>query len=107
MDYFSIGLNIFCLIAQGIMHVYFCASLTGKKQKAYHFAIYIFIFCILDWIASSDNPLPPTGTGLSNIKAVTEKYHGVMLTEKIERRFSLNVLLNLSIHPESLSIQKP
>ena len=52
MDYFSIGLNIFCLIAQGIMHVYFCASLTGKKQKAYHFAIYIFIFCILDWIAS-------------------------------------------------------
>ena len=52
MDYFSIGLNIFCLIAQGIMHVYFCASLTGKKQKAYHFAIYIFTFCILDWIAS-------------------------------------------------------
>ena len=55
----------------------------------------------------SDNPLPPTGTGLSNIKAVTEKYHGVMLTEKIERRFSLNVLLNISIHPESISIQRP
>jgi len=52
MDYFSIGLNIFCLIAQGILHVYFCASLTGKKKKAYHFVIYIFIFCILDWIAS-------------------------------------------------------
>jgi len=28
----------------------------------------------------SDNPLPPTGTGLSIIKAVTEKYHGAMLT---------------------------
>ncbi|WP_350340274.1 GHKL domain-containing protein [Candidatus Merdisoma sp. JLR.KK006] len=47
------------------------------------------------------------GTGLSNIKAVTEKYHGAMLTEKIERRFSLNVLLNISIHPESTSIQRP
>ena len=55
----------------------------------------------------SDNPLPPTGTGLSNIRAVAEKYHGAMLTEKIERRFSLNVLLNISIHPESISIQKP
>ncbi len=52
MDYFNIGLNIFCLIAQGMMHVYFCTSLTGKKQKAYYFAIYIFIFFILDWLAN-------------------------------------------------------
>ena len=52
MDYFSIGLNIFCLIAQGIMHICFCTSLTGKEQRAYHFAIYIFISCILDWTAN-------------------------------------------------------
>ena len=44
----------------------------------------------------SDEPLPPAGTGLSNIKAVTEKYHGAMLTEKNERRFSLSALLNIS-----------
>lgn len=55
----------------------------------------------------SDEPLPPEGTGLSNIKAVAEKYHGAVLTEKTDRRFSLNVLLNISGHPEGISIQKP
>ena len=42
----------------------------------------------------SDEPLPPAGTGLSSIKAVTEKYHGAMLVEKEKHLFSLNVLLN-------------
>lgn len=55
----------------------------------------------------SDEPLPPPGTGLSNIKSVAEKYHGVILTEKLHGIFSLNVLLNISLHPESISIQKP
>ena len=55
----------------------------------------------------SDGPLPPAGTGLSNIKAVAEKYHGAVLTEKEGRNFSLNVLLNISLHPASISIQKP
>ena len=41
-------------------------------------------------------PLPPAGTGLSNIQAVAEKYHGAVLTEKNGQRFSLNVLLNIS-----------
>ena len=44
----------------------------------------------------SDEPLPPAGTGLSNIKSVAEKYHGATLTEKVGQRFSLNVLLNIS-----------
>ena len=44
----------------------------------------------------SDEPLPPAGTGLSNIKAVAEKYHGAMMTEKNERQYCLSVLLNLS-----------
>ena len=44
----------------------------------------------------SDKPLPPAGTGLSNIKAVAEKYHGAVLTEKAGGRFSLSVLLNVS-----------
>ena len=44
----------------------------------------------------SDAPLPPTGTGLSNIKAVAEKYHGALLTEKNGQRFYLSVLLNAS-----------
>ena len=44
----------------------------------------------------SDDPLPPAGTGLSNIKAVAEKYHGTLLTEKKGRQFYLSVLLNIS-----------
>ncbi len=53
----------------------------------------------------SEEPLPPAGIGLSNIKAVAEKYCGAMLAEKKEGRFSLSVLLNISLHPESISIQ--
>ena len=44
----------------------------------------------------SDEPVPPTGTGLSNIRAVAEKYHGALLTEKNGQRFYLSVLLNIS-----------
>ena len=44
----------------------------------------------------SDEPLPPAGTGLSNIRVVAEKYHGAVLTEKTGDRFSLNVLLNVA-----------
>lgn len=52
----------------------------------------------------SDQPLPPPGTGLSNIKSVAEKYHGAILTEKAGREFSLNILLDISLHPENISI---
>ena len=44
----------------------------------------------------SEEPLPPAGTGFSNIRAVAEKYHGAVLAEKEGGRFSLNVLLNVS-----------
>lgn len=47
----------------------------------------------------SDEPLPPAGTGLTNIRSVAEKYHGATLTEKTGQWFSLNVLLNISLHP--------
>ena len=43
----------------------------------------------------TEEPLPPAGTGLSNIKAVAEKYHGAVLTEKDGRQFYLSVLLNI------------
>ena len=44
----------------------------------------------------SGEPLPPAGTGLSNIKAVAEKYRGAMLTEKNGGQYYLRVLLNIS-----------
>lgn len=55
----------------------------------------------------ADEPMSAMGTGLSNIKSVAEKYHGAMMTEKGERLYSLSVLLNISLHPESISNQKP
>lgn len=55
----------------------------------------------------SDEPLPPAGTGLSNIKAVAEKYHGAVLAEKSGQQFSLHVLLNISLHSGGISNQKP
>ena len=55
----------------------------------------------------SDKPLPLPGTGLSNIRSVAKKYHGAILVETAEQIFSLNVLLNISLHPESISIQQP
>lgn len=54
-----------------------------------------------------DGLLPPMGTGLHNIQTVAEKYHGTMLTEKEGDRFSLNVLLDISLHPEDIPAQKP
>ena len=47
----------------------------------------------------SDEPLPPAGTGLSNIRAMVEKYHGAVMTEKSGGKFSLNVLLNVAVSP--------
>lgn len=44
----------------------------------------------------SPSPLPPMGTGLSNIKAAAQKYHGSMLMEKTSHSFCLHVLLNIS-----------
>lgn len=44
----------------------------------------------------SQEPLSPAGTGFSNIRAVAEKYHGAVLTEKAGKWFSLNVLLNVA-----------
>ena len=62
--------------------------ISGKRQGD---------FCMLTFENSCpDTSLPPAGTGLSNIKAVAEKYHGAVLTEKSGGRFSLNVLLNIS-----------
>lgn len=41
-------------------------------------------------------PPPDMGTGLSNIRAAAEKYGGAMRFEQADRRFRLDVLLNVS-----------
>lgn len=54
-----------------------------------------------------DGPMPPDGTGLSNLRAVAEKYHGALRTEKSGGRFSLCLLLDISRPPDDISCQKP
>lgn len=54
-------------------------------------------FCLLTFVNTcSDAPLPPAGTGLSNIRAVAEKYRGAVLSEQSGGQFRLSVLLNVS-----------
>ena len=62
--------------------------ISGKRQGDF--------FMLAFENTCSDAPLPPAGTGLSNIKAVAEKYRGALLTEKNGHRYCLSVLLNVS-----------
>lgn len=47
------------------------------------------------------------GVGLSNIRAVSEKYRGAMEVRQAGGRFRLDVLLNISEQPDGSSEQKP
>lgn len=61
---------------------------SGRRQGAF----YLLIF----ENACADAALPPEGTGLSNIRAVAEKYRGAVLAEREGSRFTLSVLLDIS-----------
>lgn len=82
-----------------------CQSAKGTKLIRIHGERQGDFYMLAFENTCSDEPLPPAGTGLSNIKSVAEKYHGATLTEKVRQRFSLNVLLNISLHPENISEQ--
>ncbi len=82
-----------------------CQSAKGTKLIRIHGERQGDFYMLAFENTCSDEPLPPAGTGLSNIKSVAEKYHGATLTEKVGQRFSLNVLLNISLHPENISEQ--
>ena len=49
MDYFSLCLDGLCLIGLSAVHIAFVSRLTGKKQKIRHFAVYLFLLCIIQW----------------------------------------------------------
>lgn len=73
-------------------------QITGERQGDFY-RLTIKNTCL-------DEPLPPAGIGLSNIRAIAEKYYGAMLIEKEGDCFSLHVLLDISLHPERISAQK-
>lgn len=71
--------------------------ITGEKQGDFY---------MLEFVNTCPaKPLPPIGTGLSNIKSVAEKYHGAILTEKTGQYFCLNILLNISLQTGNSSRQ--
>ena len=49
MDYFGLCLDGLCLLGQSVIHIVFVSRLTGKKQKIWHFAIYFFLLCTIQW----------------------------------------------------------
>ena len=55
MDYFSLCLDVLCLLGQSVMHIAFVSRLTGKKQKIRHFAIYFFLLCTIQWFFTAFN----------------------------------------------------
>ena len=49
MDYIGLCLDGLCLLGQCVMHIAFVSRLTGKKQKMWHFVIYFFLLCTIQW----------------------------------------------------------
>ena len=72
-------------------------SITGKQQGDF----YLLEF----YNTCSENSLPHMGIGLSNIKSVAQKYHGAILIETHDKKFFLNVLLNISLPADNSSRQ--
>lgn len=72
-------------------------NISGKQQGDFYMLEFQNTCC--------DELSPQIGTGLSNIKSVAEKYHGAMLIETHDKKFSLNVLLNISLPADNSSRQ--
>ena len=54
MDFFSLALEIACLVGQCVAHVTFVGRLTGKKLKIWYFAVYLLWLCVVEWGRLSD-----------------------------------------------------
>lgn len=76
-----------------------CQQISGRRFIAVKGEIQGDFYMLEFKNSCLPEPIPPMGTGLINIKAASEKYHGAMLTEKKEGYFFLNILLNISLHP--------
>ena len=115
----SMGINVCCSLGLpypcSVRDIDFCIILSNALDNAIlacknmdeHAEKYIHVtgrlqgdFLLLE-IKNSfrGNSLPKKGTGLSNIHAVTEKYHGAMSTKIRGTSFLLSVLLILPRHP--------
>lgn len=137
MDYFSLFFEGFCLIGQGALHIAFACRLTGKRYKPRYFAVYLLLLYVMEWLFikigfpgtlaigaeacalyAVSRLIIRNRRSTSWVAAIFAVYisqlsFGIinsvetMLTEKEDGHYSLNVLLNISLHPKSISNQKP
>ena len=55
MDHFSLIMDGVSIIGQGVMHIFFVTSLTGKKRRLWHFTVYCLALCAIQWLSLSLN----------------------------------------------------
>ena len=87
----------FCIILSNALDnaIHACVKMEAGEEKYIHVKGRIQGDFILLEIENSyqGSELPVRGTGLANIKAVTEKYHGAVHVTAGDRKFLLSVLL--------------
>lgn len=53
MDWFTICLNGLSLAAQGLLHMAFLCRLTGRRGRAWHFALYLLLLCGVEAVSAA------------------------------------------------------
>ncbi|MCI9139216.1 MAG: GHKL domain-containing protein [Lachnospiraceae bacterium] len=100
----------FCIILSNALDnaIQACRNVNGEGEKYIHLTGHIQGDFILMEIENSfqGNGLIQQGTGLSNIKAVAEKYQGAMSIKTQRTIFILSVLLIIPQYPERDSHKK-
>lgn len=99
-----------CIILSNALDnaIHACKSMDDSSEKYIRVAGRIqgdFLFMEIE-NSFQGNGAFQRGIGLSNVKAVAEKYHGAMSVKTQGSVFLLNVLLIIPQHPEHISRQK-
>ncbi len=99
----------FCIILSNALDnaIHACENIKDSSEKYIRVTGRIqgdFIFIEVE-NSFQGNRMPEKGTGLSNIKMVTEKYHGAMSIKTEKGTFILSILLIIPQHSESISRQ--
>lgn len=99
----------FCIILSNALDnaIHACKNIDSSAEKYIRVTGRIQGDFVLLEIENSfeGNGLFRTGTGLSNIKTIAEKYHGAMSIKTQAASFNLSVLLIIPQQPESISQQ--
>ena len=99
----------FCIILSNALDnaIHACKNMHGTAEKYIRMTGRIQGDFVLLEIENSfqGNGLLRKGTGLSNVKAIAEKYHGAMSIKTQDTSFNLSILLIISQQPESNSQQ--